>query len=145
MSFSLEGYRPVSDKIISDADGARTRALGDELVRIHRKLRGDLAALLAAAEAGHGRSLREHCLTVCADLHGHHRNENDRGFPLLERRFPDLAPLLERFRREHEALDHLRERFETTLALPELHRLAAEMEAHFDREEEHLVPVLNAL
>jgi deazaflavin-dependent oxidoreductase (nitroreductase family) len=153
LSPAFAAYEAATERVIpviALEPSARTRALGDELVRIHHNLRRELAALLGEVETGHGPSLREHCLTVCADLHGHHRNENDRGFPLLERRFPDLAPLLERFRREHEALDRLRERFERTLAGPgpsltELRRLAAEMEAHFDREEEQLVPVLNAL
>ena len=86
-------------------------------------------------------------------VHDHHSNETGRGFPLLEERFPGLAPVLERLRREHDVPAGLQERFQATLAAAgrpgeiraEPHRLAAEMEAHFDREERRLVPALNAL
>lgn len=172
-------------------DAARLRALGHELVRIHDRLRADLAALLADVEAAHdGRSqgpaadamdaigagaaagaddvraqLYERCLSICAAVHAHHANEAERGFPLLEERFPGLAPALERFRAEHRVLADLRRRLQETLGRlgthaadggagaaeaidevhAELHRLAAELEAHFDREERQLVPALNAL
>jgi deazaflavin-dependent oxidoreductase (nitroreductase family) len=133
----------------------RSRALGDELVRIHDGLRRELAEILAEAESGAlpaatGRRLRDHCLMFCKTLHAHHANETDRGFPLLERRFPELGPVLERLRREHDALARIRQDIEETLAgsgdaLPELRRLATELEAHFRREEEQLVDALNAL
>lgn len=186
-------------------DPGRARALGEELVRIHRGLREELAALLASvdeatesrsptagaspdlgaaarppgpgaagvppgpgaaaarpglgrpgARPGLGAQLRERCLAFCATVHAHHTSETERGFPLLHDRYPGLTPVLERLRREHEVLAGLRERFEETLAAAagaddpariqaELHRLAAEMEAHFDREERQLVPALNAL
>jgi hypothetical protein len=163
-------------------DPGHARALGEELVRIHRDLREELAALLnsvdeaaaggspgvvaspggspnaAAAARGLGAQLRERCLAFCATVHVHHTSETERGFPLLHDRYPGLAPVLERLGREHEVLAGLRERLEetlTALAAPgagdpgriqtELRHLAAEMEAHFDREERQLVPALNAL
>ena len=153
-------------------DAPRLRALGDELVRIHAALRTDLTALLADVEAVRAGAetsrptpdvrtrLFERCLSLCATMHAHHANETERGFPLLERRFSDLAPVLDRLRAEHETLAGLRRRFEETLERlggagadgdgvhavhAELHRLAAEPEAHFDREEHQLVAALNAL
>lgn len=147
-------------------DPARLRALGDELVRIHRGLREELAELLASVDdhvAGQwpapdrppvlGERLGERCLSFCQAVHDHHSNETGRGFPLLEERFPGLTPVLERLRREHDVLAGLRDRFQQTLAgaghpgavQAELRDLAAEMEAHFDREERQLVPALNAL
>ena len=144
-------------------DPARLRALGDELVRIHRGLRQELAGLLASVDdhvAGQrpapltlGEPLGERCLAFCQAVHDHHSNETGRGFPLIEERFPGLAPVLERLRREHDVLAGLRDRFQATLAgagrpgevRAQLRGLAAEMEAHFDREERQLVPALNAL
>lgn len=150
-------------------DPSRARAIGDHLVRIHDELRQEMASLLADVEAhlaapspAPGRpapaltaQLRERCATVCDALHGHHTNETERGFPLLEERFPGIIPALEQFRREHEALADIRHRVQEAVAglddgdpgevRAELRRLAAEMEAHFAREERRLVTALNAL
>lgn len=141
-------------------DPAQGRALGDELVRIHDDLRHDLAALLAEVD-GHPdlptpsltTQLRERCISVCNSLHAHHINESNRGFPLLDKRFPELAPILDQLRRDHEVLAELRSQLEKSLAelgtginvQSELRRLASEIEAHFDREEKELVSALNSL
>ncbi|HEX6469612.1 MAG TPA: hemerythrin domain-containing protein [Streptosporangiaceae bacterium] len=155
----------------------RARALGDELVRIHDRLRADLAAILTGAEQP-GPDLRaqlyERCLSACAAVHAHHGNESERGFPLLEDRFPELAPVLAELRREHEVLAETRRRFLGTLGrlrpggadatgredqggadqggaadagevYAGLRRLAADLDAHFRREEGHLVAALNSL
>jgi hypothetical protein len=115
--------------------------------------------------------LFERCRSICATVHAHHANETERGFPLLEERVPGLTPVLDRLRAEHETLAELRRRFEETLdrldadgepaerpaevvsaevvhaevVHGELRRLAAELEAHFDREERQLISALNAL
>lgn len=149
-------------------DRERARALGDELVRIHDGLRAEMAALLAAVEDGlaagspvslPGRglegALRERCLSFCTAFHEHHVNENERGFPLLERAFPGLAPTLDRLREEHVRLAGIREDLRTAVGeagtgdpaalMDRLTRLSAELEAHFAREEEQLLTALNAL
>lgn len=125
----------------------RARALGDELVKIHAAFRAQLAALLSGTTPGPTLEdqLLESCLTVCHDLHDHHTNENDRGFPLLERRFPGITPVLERLRREHETIAKLREELERTHDPMRLKHLAAELEAHFDHEERELITALNTL
>ncbi|MGI5229193.1 nitroreductase/quinone reductase family protein [Actinoallomurus sp. CA-142502] len=143
----------------------RARALGDELVAIHRGMREELAGILSAvSDLAAGRPaeappadlaarLRSRCLSFCADVHAHHDNEAGRGFPLLARRYPGLEPVLAAFGEEHAVLAGIRSRFEETLAraaspdevLDELRELAGEIEAHFDREERRLVPALNAL
>jgi deazaflavin-dependent oxidoreductase (nitroreductase family) len=125
----------------------RARALGDELVRIHADLRARLDALLTGADrpAPPDAQLLENCLTLCQDLHHHHVNENDRGFPLLERRFPGIGPVLDRLRNEHEIVGRLREQIEQTRDLTRLKQLAAELTAHFDHEERQLVAALNTL
>ncbi|MEU8175945.1 nitroreductase/quinone reductase family protein [Microbispora hainanensis] len=149
-------------------DPERARALGDELVRIHDGLRAEMAALLTAVEEalatgtsvdlpGRGleEALRERCLSFCTNFHQHHFNENERGFPLLERAYPGLAPTLDRLREEHVRLAEIKEDLRAAVgeagtgdpaALKDrLSRLSAELEAHFAREEEQLLAALNAL
>jgi deazaflavin-dependent oxidoreductase (nitroreductase family) len=143
----------------------RARALGDELVAIHRGMREELAGILAAVEdlaAGRPAAppdgdlatrLRSRCLAFCAGVHAHHDNEAGRGFPLLSQRYPGLEPVLAALGEEHAVLADIRSRFEETLTsaaspgdvLGDLRGLAKEIEAHFDREERRLVPALNAL
>lgn len=158
---AFAGYQAGTDRVIPVValyreDPERVRALGDELVRIHGDLRAELAAVLAGAgdrPEGLDARLRARCLAFCDAVHEHHTKEAGRGFPLLHERYPGLEPVLAALRREHEALAVLRTRFEQTLAgdgdpgevRAGLHRLAAEVEAHFDREERRLVPALNAL
>ncbi|WP_424535880.1 nitroreductase/quinone reductase family protein [Sphaerisporangium viridialbum] len=149
-------------------DAPRARALGDELVRIHAVLRQEMAALLTEVEGFlAGRSgtgmpapaleaqLSERCLAYCDAVHAHHSNESSRGFPLLEERFPELGPALERLRREHEVVEGIRRDLQRTLTeagsgdadkvRTDLRRLVSELEAHFDHEERQLVSALNAL
>jgi hypothetical protein len=150
-------------------ESGRGTALGDELARIHDQLRRQLGTLLADVDdhlargistadlspAGLSDQLRERCLSACDVLHAHHANENERGFLRLEQRFPDLAPVLDRLRREHEKLAGIRQRVQEALAglgdgdadgiQAELRHLATEMDAHFDREERHLAAALNSL
>ncbi|GAA3098171.1 nitroreductase/quinone reductase family protein [Streptosporangium carneum] len=107
-----------------------------------------------------GRHLREHCLTFCTALDRHHTGEDGVAFPHLEERFPQLGQALRRLRQEHRVVERLREELQTLLTQlgpgrpavadplrlrAEIHRLASELEAHFDYEEDQLVPVLNAL
>jgi deazaflavin-dependent oxidoreductase (nitroreductase family) len=148
-------------------DPSRAQALGDELVRIHGGLRRELATLRTDVEEclvgrpadrpapGLDAQLRERCLSFCDAVHTHHSSETGRGFPLLERQFPGLAPVLEQLRREHDVLARIRRDLMKTVSevasgdagtiRADLRRLTAELEAHFDREEEQLVSALNAL
>ncbi|MET9344620.1 nitroreductase/quinone reductase family protein [Nonomuraea sp. NPDC003804] len=131
---------------------ARVRAFGDELVRVHGWLRDELAKVRKGAAQGQGLSaeLRAHCLTFCDALHFHHGAEDNVAFPHLEETHPELADALARLRREHTVVARLIRRLRALLdeggdAAGEVERLAAELEAHFDYEEEQLVPVLNAM
>ncbi|MGW5688609.1 nitroreductase/quinone reductase family protein [Nonomuraea sp. NPDC003754] len=131
---------------------ARVRAFGDELVRVHGWLRDELAKVRKGAAQGQGLSaeLRAHCLTFCEALHFHHGAEDNVAFPHLEETHPELADALARLRREHTVVAGLIRRLRALLdeggdAAGEVERLAAELEAHFDYEEEQLVPVLNAM
>ncbi|SPL97609.1 AclJ [[Actinomadura] parvosata subsp. kistnae] len=122
----------------------RLRAFGDELVRIHAHLRGELARL-RAGEAGAGDDLRTHCLAFCEALTFHHSGEDRVAFPHLERLFPELKAALDRLREEHGVLARLVGELRAASDPATLDRVATEMEAHFAYEEERLVPVLNSL
>ncbi|WP_159942674.1 MULTISPECIES: hemerythrin domain-containing protein [unclassified Nocardiopsis] len=141
--------------------GQRIEALGDQLVKIHDMLRGELAALrgdlAAAGDSPSGtaptleQQLRKKCLSFCEFLHGHHTAEDGRLLPGLARSHPDLAPVLERLTREHSvisrALDRIQELVEggdPVLVRDEVERLAGEVEAHLDYEERQIVDALNS-
>jgi deazaflavin-dependent oxidoreductase (nitroreductase family) len=141
-------------------DPARTRAIGEFLLRVHGELREQLAALLKDVD-DHltaptlGRRLATHCLTLCTALHGHHTNE-DGAFTDFERQFPELAPAIERLRREHTTVARTVTEIESLVAElatatadsdvarlgANLRRLASDLEAHFAYEEEQLLPTL---
>ncbi|QFG25884.1 nitroreductase/quinone reductase family protein [Actinomadura sp. WMMB 499] len=177
--YSLQGervpayaeYQRQTDRVIpvvalhrASAAG-RAWALGDELARIHDDLRGRLADLRAeilavpdgrAARAPDlGRRLREHCVSVCDVLGEHHDGEEARAFPRLAARFPGLAPVLARLRREHVQVTETRRRLLELVEDPgdhdparvraELEGMIGRLEAHFAYEEEQLGGVLNAV
>lgn len=111
---------------------------GDMLVHIHAELRRALALARAGAPE---------CLAFCGALRGHHTHEDDT-FPRIEQLYPQLSPVLARLRQEHETVARRIRELQGLIdagtdVSEDLDRLAAEMEAHFAYEEEHLVPVLN--
>ncbi|WP_182902509.1 hemerythrin domain-containing protein [Microbispora sp. H10830] len=126
----------------------RVIALGDELVKLHDSFRRRLAELRTP---GSRPDLREHCLTFCEALHVHHAGEDDVLFPHLDGLHPELAGVLARLRREHRVVGRILARIRALLdggdpeIAAELDRLAGELEAHLDYEEEQLVPLLNQM
>jgi uncharacterized membrane protein YccC len=140
----------------------RARALGRQLVEVHQWLRTELARLREelAAYAGSGTPgppapLRTHCTAFCQALTRHHSSEDTTGFQALAEQFPELNPVLEQLRRDHQLVaDILRrlQRLLTTLtpadaepARRELDGLSAILESHFQWEERRLVDAFNAL
>jgi iron-sulfur cluster repair protein YtfE (RIC family) len=128
----------------------RLIAWGDELVKLHDGFRRDLAELRRTSSLSP--SLREHCLTFCEALHAHHTGEDDVLFPHLDGLHPELADVLARLRGEHQAVGRILAQIRTLLdagdpagTRTELDRLAGELEAHLDYEEEQLVPLLNKM
>jgi deazaflavin-dependent oxidoreductase (nitroreductase family) len=128
---------------------------GAALARVHDAFRRELALIrdeIAAAGASVGAQLRMNCLTFCAGLHNHHAGEDGALFPLLASQRPDLAPVIDRLRVEHERVAALVEQLRDTIAGPgepellrrEVDRLTHELEQHLSYEEEQLVPVLDA-
>ncbi|CNE71384.1 hemerythrin hhE cation binding domain-containing protein [Mycobacterium tuberculosis] len=125
------------------------------LVAVHAAFRRELRLIrreVEASGAGIGAQLRVNCLTLCEGLGNHHMGEDQRMFPLVERRHPALAPALARLRDEHETVKRLLDELHGVLdggdpasLLAEVDRLTTALEAHLDREEERLVPLLDGL
>jgi deazaflavin-dependent oxidoreductase (nitroreductase family) len=129
---------------------------GAALRLIHDGFRRELALIrkeIAESGPGLGSQLRMNCLTVCQGLHNHHTGEDTGIFRFVADRHPDVAPVLERLGREHQAiaelLDELQrviaaEHADARLARTEVERLTDELERHLSYEEEHLIPILDA-
>jgi hypothetical protein len=127
----------------------RLTAFGNQLIDSHIRLRELLAALRDGTYAGV--DLTTHCLTFCSVLTTHHSAEDDEGFPVLARHFPELRPVLTELSRDHrqvaEVLDRLKEvsTMDVATAERELDTLAALLETHLVYEEKKLVAALNRL
>lgn len=135
----------------------KASSLGAALKLIHDAFRRELALIrkeIAESGPGLGTQLRINCLTVCQGLHHHHTMEDAGMFSQLDQHHPELAHTMERLRQEHETiailLDELRtlvssEDVEQAVALAEVERLTAELEAHLGYEEDQLIPILDAM
>jgi len=139
----------------------RLTAFGNQLIEVHLWLREELAALRqdvdAYLEGGtRVRELRTHCLTFCSALDRHHNGENDVAFLKVAEQFPELRPVLEELRRDHQLVDDSLQRLGTLVGeldresdptefRRELDGLAALVETHFTYEEKRIVAALNAL
>jgi deazaflavin-dependent oxidoreductase (nitroreductase family) len=130
-------------------------SMGSALKLIHDAFRRELALIRAeVARSGPvvGAQLRVNCLTLCGGLHGHHTKEDSALFPGVAGQRPDLAPVLEQLRAEHETIAGLLARLQALLGdthlgadtlRAEVDRLTAELERHLDFEEASLIPVLD--
>ncbi|WP_346071821.1 hemerythrin domain-containing protein [Saccharopolyspora thermophila] len=129
---------------------------GAGLKLLHDAFRRELSLIrreIAESGPGIGAQLRVNCLTVCQGLRNHHTGEDTTMFPFLTEHHPELAPVLERLRAEHERIAtlvaELYKVVSSTAADPalvraEVDRLADELERHLAHEEEQLIPVLDA-
>lgn len=136
-------------------------AFGNQLIGVHLWLREELAALRQDVDAylaggTRVRDLRTHCLTFCSALDRHHNGENDFAFTKIAEQFPELSPVLEELRRDHQLVDDSLQRLERLVGeldresdptefRRELDSLAALVETHFTYEEKRIVSALNAL
>lgn len=132
--------------------------LGQELLRVHRQLRERVAALEDALDddVADPAAFRDSCLAFCRTVRRHHLGEDDRAFPLLRRRHPELADALDALVRDHEFLDPLLDRLEVLAAdrpdgadrtdvERELAGISAVLENHLAYEERVLVALLDRL
>ncbi|WP_316524886.1 nitroreductase/quinone reductase family protein [Kitasatospora brasiliensis] len=135
------------------------RSLADKLLEAHTWLRAQLRHVRAEAHdhvpgrpATLGLQLRQHCLAFCDGLSHHHTGEDAAIFPALARSHPELAGVLARLDEQHREIGRIKEELVALLTgievteperlRAELDRMSAELEAHLDFEEEHLLPVL---
>ncbi|MFD3688877.1 hemerythrin domain-containing protein [Nocardiopsis sp. NPDC058631] len=143
-------------------EAQRIEALGDQLVKIHDMLRGQLTDLRTALDSPDTRTgttaqldqqIRKQCLSFCEFLHGHHTAEDEHMFPGLATSHPGLAPVLERLTREHSVISRALDRIQELASGPEagsgpvreeVEHLAAQVEAHLDYEEAQIVEALNS-
>jgi deazaflavin-dependent oxidoreductase (nitroreductase family) len=114
---------------------------------VHGAFRRELELIRAevvASGAVLGAQLRVNCLTLCANLHGHHVKEDQGLFPMLEYAHPELAPAVAALRAEHGTVAALLGRLRSVLGDPGLSRvdllaavdeLTGELIAHLDHEE----------
>ncbi|MFG2993372.1 nitroreductase/quinone reductase family protein [Streptomyces sp. NPDC048257] len=133
--------------------------IAGKLLDVHGWLRAQLARVreLARAEsqgagaASLGLQLRQHCLAFCHSLQFHHRSEDAGLFPYLEQQHPHMREFFHRIGAEHATIARLQEELVRALDAPgagfseRVERMSREIEAHLDREEAQLLPVLRAL
>lgn len=136
------------------ADGPGGTSGGAVLVRVHDAFRRELALIraeVARTGASLGAQLRVNCLTLCAGLHNHHTGEDTMLFPMLAAQRPELAPVLDRLRGEHERIAALVGQLQAVLGgvgeprqlQREVERLTEELERHLTYEEDQLVAALD--
>jgi hypothetical protein len=102
--------------------------------------------------------LRYGCLNYCRFVHSHHNLEDAALFPALRSRDEALGPVIERLEAEHRVVSDLLDEVEAAAGGPlgeeaearerlsgALSRLADDLLAHLDYEEEALGPTLNGL
>jgi hypothetical protein len=139
----------------NDAD--RVAAIGEEILKVHRMLRKDLAGLrdgLAApadSDAFTIRGLPARCLAFCSAVTAHHTDEDRSVFPQLAAELPQLADVLDDIARDHVLiagiLGRVRELAENVDASDTAHMrdeidgLAAILESHFRWEERRIAGV----
>lgn len=127
----------------------RLTAFGNQLIDSHIRLRELLGDLRDGTYSGV--DLTTHCLTFCSILTAHHSAEDDEGFPVLARHFPELRAVLTELKHDHrlvaEVLDRLKDvpTMDVVTAERELDTVAALLETHLVYEEKKLVAALNKL
>ncbi|GGX61201.1 nitroreductase/quinone reductase family protein [Streptomyces hiroshimensis] len=148
---------------------APVRTLADKLLEVHVRLRSQLQHVRDetdahfAARAAHqgpgeppapglGLQIRQHCLAFCQSLEFHHVSEDRHMFPAMEAHHPHLRDAFARLRDEHRTVARIQQELSGLLAgvagadperfRAELERMAKELTAHLDYEEETLLPLL---
>lgn len=119
---------------------------------VHHALRRDAHRFPAAIRAGVDPAVvAGHWTRYRAILVGHHDHEDELLFPVVRAAHPELGPVLDALAAEHEALDDVLAEVDSAYAgiatdarraAAAAERLADVVARHLDREEEHLVPVM---
>jgi deazaflavin-dependent oxidoreductase (nitroreductase family) len=129
---------------------------GASLKLIHDAFRRELGTIrreIASSGPILGAQLRVNCLTACHGLRTHHRGEDLAIFPFLQRNRPEILPVLDRLRVEHEQLATLLADLQAAVSAVDadpatvrrdVERLVAELENHLTYEEDELIPLLDS-
>lgn len=135
----------------------RRNGLGQQLRRVHDRLRARVSAIEDALDAGPDdpAALRTSCLAFCRALRRHHVGEDDDAFVVVRRHDPQLGDALDALVRDHEFLDPMLDRLEVLVEQPdaadhvtverEVAGIAAVLSNHLAYEERVLVSVLDGL
>lgn len=143
---------------MTEGEKARLVAWGNELRRMHGRLREALAVtraefdVEAASVVIHG-DLLLFCHGFCTALTAHHEGEDRELFPAIAAAHPELADTLRALRQDHSMIDYLIRALQRALddaaSAAEVDRhlegIAAIMESHFRYEERALLTVLDTL
>ncbi|MFI6901220.1 hemerythrin domain-containing protein [Nonomuraea sp. NPDC050394] len=123
---------------------SRDHAMVRELIAVHDGLRRELKELRGASEITG--DLRVRCMYYCHHVEMHHTVESHYLFTTLRARFPESAEVIDRLEREHGKVAEILAAIERAADFREdLERLAGELLAHLDYEEEQLAPFLSRL
>jgi len=154
----LDDAAPCHNRRVTEHDATRLVAWGQELRRVHTRLREALAVTQHAVAEGvpgeiASRELLLYCHGFCAALDGHHRGEDHTLFPAISAAHPELGGVLRKLEQDHSMIGHLlgglREASDRAAPRDELERhlegVAAIMESHFRYEERQLLTVLETL
>ncbi|GAA2574914.1 MULTISPECIES: nitroreductase/quinone reductase family protein [Streptomyces] len=140
------------------------RTLADKLLEVHTWLRGQVRQVRAETEAhfaapgeagrppGLGLQIRQRCLAFCQALEFHHVSEDGHLFPGIARHHPHLTDVFDRLADEHRTVARIQGELADLLAgiavaeprrfRAALEEMSARLDAHFDYEEEVLLPLL---
>ena len=129
----------------ADAERARLRAYGNQLISAHITLRAMLEDVYDAVESGDDTRPGFHCLAFCDAVTRHHTAEDRSVFPFLAARHPELRAFLADLERDHQVIAGLLARLREAATVEELDGISAVLETHFIGEEKRLVAVLDAV
>ncbi|BCB76129.1 hypothetical protein GCM10022251_68030 [Phytohabitans flavus] len=138
----------------------RATALSIQLTLTHQALRERVAVLRHQLRSGGqggppaGSDLLEHCTSFCDALERHHTGEDGGLFPALRRKFPELAPMIDKLAEDHWLIAGILRRVgelatahnaDPAAVAGELDGLAAIMDSHFAFEERRIGSAIDAL
>lgn len=140
------------------AETARVVAWGDQLIKVHRWLSGELEKLQTELTDEADRPSLDpvvlaRCMSFCDALRAHHHGEDDGMLPHLQAERPELRDVVGRLRHEHmvvagilnDVRTALAEEPDVTALRGRLAELAAKLAEHFAYEEGQIVRALNSL
>jgi Hemerythrin HHE cation binding domain len=137
----------MAKKSTAGTDGANLLTM----LLAHRTFRNEFAALAREAARPHdparGTALDDQLGLMLRGLHLHHTGEDTEIWPLLLRRAPQAAPVLNAMEADHHELDPLiAPAGDTNVPLAEragaLSEMSKRLDAHLDREEREALPLI---